>query len=230
MKKYLWPFLLIILALTGCTRFYAPGVGGHGLVRLDTDQSPADTTKVVNRSHEVVFIDLKGRTTDFIREFYQIKPGQKLTVVERSFRVYRVTLAWVGQGFQDQIGYSEEKLYFSMPALYTGTPLIIDDLMLRNATMQRGIVYNVGDPTTYLDNQGHSISLASGDSAVIYLRSGVVKYYAKPAEKLVGQKTDPYYSRLRTYEFIVSKRKGQYTFNNELYDFRIVLKERWMWR
>lgn len=225
-------FVLVLLTLSSCTRFYAPGAQGRHGPRLDYERAKEDIQKVViNQSKQPIFVDLQGRQTDFIRDFFQVNAGDTLKVTGRSFRNIHVTIAWWCQGCQNRIGYSEEQLLFSMPGLYTGNPIVVTELMLRRNDMMSGYIYNAGDPTWYSDEQGNEFVLETNASAYFSLRSGPVNFWVRPAalRQSKGQSWGSYpYNYLKHYKFVVDLKKNQYFRNGKQYDFQILLGEKWL--
>lgn len=223
--------LFAVLLLCSCTRYYAPGAG-HGTrgPRLDVEVGPMVQVVAINASQQPIFVDLKGRRVDMIREFVQVNPGDSLIKYDRGFQNIRVTIAWWCEGCQDRVGYSQEQLFLSMPGLYTGKPIIITDLMLRNASMQRGIIINVGDPSVYTDDQGHYFVMDSNARQECTFASGPLQFFVRPAtEAELGRKTSgrvyPY--SLEEYKTHIDQIKGNVPFDGKLYDCRIVIHKRW---
>lgn len=232
MKRWFCALIVSLLVASSCSRYYAPGAAGRG-PRLDHENQPTVETIVKNWSQQPIFVDLQGRRLDLVRQFDQVNPSDSLVRVGRSFRNIQVTIAWWCEGCQDKVGYSQEQLLLSLPGLYTGEPLVVTDLMLRNAATQSGILLNVGEPVIYTDDQGNRFALQSGEHVVFTLSSGPLNFFTKPAEPAKGKKknfVDPYRRYLREYNTIIDMRKKEYSFQGELYDFRIVLKENWWWR
>src|SRR3989344_6630888 len=149
--------MISLLATTSCNRYYGPSPKANtpGL-RLDTSQGPLMRKVLINVSEQPIFIDLEFRTLAFIKEFQQVSPGDSLLADTRGVPNIWVTIAWWCEGCQEKIGWSQEELFFSMPGLYSGEPIIVTDLMLRNNSLQRGFILNVGDPVIYQDDRGHT--------------------------------------------------------------------------
>lgn len=209
----------------GCSRYYGPSPNPdtQGL-RLDRDEAKIKTI-LVNRSEQPVFADLEGRQLAFIKDFQQINPGDSLISEDRGFRNIWVTIAWWCEGCQEKVGWSEEELFFSLPGLYTGRPIIITDLMLRDNALQTGVILNVGDPVFYQDDRGNSFALQTGEHYVLTMPAGPITYFTRP----IRSNEDSYYHYLRRYNNKIDMRKKHVYFDNQLYDFQILLYEQWRW-
>ena len=217
-----------IVFLFGCTRWYGPGSGAPNsrgdLLNLSYPGSPRQTTIVINKSAGPIFIDIDGHDLAFFNQFVQVNPGDSLVRQGHTYENLHITIAWWCQGCKDQLGSTEERGLLSLPGLYTGKPLVVDDRFLRGVVWQTGVIYNVGDPTIYRDDRGNEFFLKTGGFKILSMVSGPLTYFIKPG----GQPYSSYWQQgVLTYQCVIDRISGNVEWRGQRLDFRILLRSNW---
>lgn len=224
---------ILIAALSGCTThgYYGPSPDGtydHRGPRLDTMGSPDVENIIDNQSKETLFVDIEGHNLSLSEHLVQVNPGTKLTRKGRSYRRLKVTVRWMGKGYRNILGYSEEELKFLMPGLYSGEPIVITDDMLRGEAPMEGIIICVGDPTLYQDSRGHRFEMQNGDKIEVNMSSGPIQFKFRSLRNAsrFGTREYPGCIDLETDQYEVIGPDGK----KKRYDFTIIVDESWLFR
>jgi hypothetical protein len=230
----LFSLAILIAALSGCATkgWYGPSPDGtydNRGPRLDTKGSPDVENIIDNQSKETLFVDIEGHSFSVSETLVQVNPGTKLTRKGRSYRRLKVTIRWMGQGYRNVLGYSEEEMQVLMPGLYSGKPIVITDDMLRGEAPMEGLIICQGDPTLYQDDRGHRFAMQNGDKVEVNISSGpiTIKVRSLHDPKRFGSRTLPTSCiDLRTDQYEVIGPDGK----KKRYDFTIIIDESWRWR
>ena len=220
--------------LSGCgatKQWYGSSPNGtydHRGPRLDTNNSPKVENIIDNQSKEMLFVDIEGHDLSFSEHLVQVNPGTKLTRKGRSYRRLKVTVRWVGTGFRNTIGHTEEEMKFLMPGLYSGDPIVITDAMLRGQMPMRGIIICQGDPTLYQDDRGHRFKMNNGDKIEVNMSSGPIEFKFRSLRdpSRFGSRTYPDCIDLETEQYEVVGPDGK----KKRYDFTVIVDESWRHR
>jgi hypothetical protein len=176
MKNVLCIILLITVALLmGCSRYYGPGNGTPNsrgdLLDWSYPGAPVQKTILYNTSIQTLLITVDGDNLRLITNFVLVNPGDSLVRQGRTYETLHLIIRWKCEGCRDILGYSSETEEVSLPGLYTGKPLIIDDLFLQSRSLQRGYVINYGPKRKFFGG-GYEFTLERGEHKILEVPSG----------------------------------------------------------
>jgi len=138
-----------IVFVSGCASY--KNMSGEELNTSASD-TPIFTATFVNKSLQPIFVDFKDGSRDLRMNFRQINPGESLSFKSKTYKKVKYTIAWWHEyGF----GSEERHVKLERTGMYTGSPVVIDELFLRNKMLQSGVVVNcTPEPIKVWDSQG----------------------------------------------------------------------------